>query len=188
VYLDEFYIARHPITNAQYAQFMKEMGHQQPYYCGDKRFNQPNQPVVGVSWDDAMKYCEWAGLLLPTERQWEKAARGDDERLWPWGDDPPDERRCNFNQNVGATTEVGSYPDGASPYGCQDMAGNVLEWCLTKWRESYQEEPDDAVEGNAPRVLRGGSWWGYANAVRCVSRGRSDPGLWYDDGGFRCVQ
>jgi formylglycine-generating enzyme required for sulfatase activity len=188
VHLDEFYIARHPVTNAQYAKFMKETGHAEPYFWDDKRFNQPNQPVVAVTWRDAMAYCEWAGLRLPTERQWEKAARGTDGRTWPWGNDPPDERRCNFNRNVGATTEVGSYPDGASPYGCQDMAGNVSEWCLTKWRDSYQDEPDDAVQGDAPRVLRGVSWWGNANAVRCVSRfwrfPRDRDHFW----GFRCVQ
>jgi formylglycine-generating enzyme required for sulfatase activity len=155
VHLDEFYIARHPVTNAQYAKFIKETGHREPYYWNEKRFNQPNQPVVAVSWHDALAYCEWAGLRLPTERQWEKAARGTDGRKWPWGDEPPDERRCNFGTQVGATTEVGSYPDGASPYGCQDMAGNVWEWCVTKWRESYREEPDDAVEGDAMARVAG---------------------------------
>jgi formylglycine-generating enzyme required for sulfatase activity len=77
VHLDEFYIARHPVTNAQYAQFLKETGGDEPPWWDDKRFNQPNQPVVGVTWNDAMAYCKWAGLRLPTERQWEKAARGD---------------------------------------------------------------------------------------------------------------
>jgi len=188
VVLDEFYIARHPVTNAQYAQFMKETGHKEPYYWDDKRFNQPNQPVVGVTWRDAMEYCQWAGLRLPTERQWEKAARGTDGRTWPWGNEPPDERRCNFSGNVGATTEVGSYPDGASPYGCQDMAGNVWEWCVSKWRDSYKGEPDDSIEGDALRVLRGGCWWDDANAVRCAFRGRSGPRDWLDLRGFRCVQ
>ena len=188
VHLDEFCIARHPVTNAQYAQFMKETGQRAPALWDDKRFNQPNQPVVDVMWHDAMTYCKWAGLRLPTERQWEKAARGDDGRTWPWGDDPPDERRCNFNKNVGATAEVGSYPDGASPYGCQDMAGNVWEWCVTKWRGSYEGKPDDAVEGNERRVLRGGAWWDDANTVRCVSRFWYDPWGGNHSRGFRCVQ
>ncbi|MCY2990331.1 MAG: SUMF1/EgtB/PvdO family nonheme iron enzyme [Planctomycetota bacterium] len=189
VHLDEYYIARNPVTNAQYRRFMEATGHGKPSFWDDKRFNQPNQPVVGVRWHDAMAYCKWAGLRLPTERQWEKAARGIDGRGWPWGNAPPDAKRCNFNQNVGATTEVGSYPDGASPYGCLDMAGNVWEWCATKWRESYRDPPDESPEGHAYRVLRGGSWYDDAESVRCVRRGRHDPD-WgvHQSVGFRCAQ
>ena len=187
--LDEYYIARTPITNAQYRRFIEATGHGAPSYWDDKRFNQPNQPVVGVSWYDAMAYCKWAGLRLPTEREWEKAARGTDGRSWPWGNDPPNEKRCNFNKNVGATTDVGSYPDGASPYGCLDMAGNAWEWCATKWRESYREEPDDSPEGDESRVLRGGSWYDDAQNVRCVCRHWYDP-FWdfYQRRAFRCAQ
>ena len=185
--LDEFYAARGPVTNAQYTRFLKETGHPKPLLWDNKRFNQPNQPVVGVSWYDAIAYCQWAGLRLPTERQWEKAARGTGGRNWPWGNDPPDEQRCNFNGNVGAITEVGSYPDGADSYGCQDMARNVWQWCLTKWRASYREEPDDSVEGDAWRVLRGGCWLNEANAS-VAGPLRDPPWNWYHDGGIRCVQ
>jgi formylglycine-generating enzyme required for sulfatase activity len=188
VHLDEYYIAKHPVTNAQYRRFIEATAHRTPQYLDEKRFNQPNQPVVTVTWYDAMAYCKWAGLRLPTEREWEKAARGTDGRKWPWGDDPPDEKRCNFGENVGATTEVGSYPDGASPYGCLDMAGNVWEWCMSKWRESYEEEPDDSGEGEELRILRGGAWWNDANAVRCSRRLGYRPGDWVDDIGFRCAQ
>jgi formylglycine-generating enzyme required for sulfatase activity len=188
VHLDEYYIAKHPVTNAQYRRFLEATGHDKPPYWDEKRFNQPNQPVVTVTWHDAMAYCKWAGLRLPTEREWEKAARGTDGRKWPWGDDPPDEKRCNFGENVGATTEVGSYPDGASPYGCLDMAGNVWEWCVTKWRESYEDEPDDSAEGKEGRVSRGGGFYSKADRVRCGSRGWNNPMSWNRSGGFRCAQ
>jgi formylglycine-generating enzyme required for sulfatase activity len=188
VHLDEYYIAKHPLTNAQYRRFLEATGHEKPPLWGDKRFNQPNQPVVAVTWYDAMAYCKWAGLRLPTEREWEKAARGTEGRKWTWGDDPPDVKRCNFGNNVGATTEVGSYPDGASPYGCLEMAGNVWEWCMTKWRESYQEDPDDSAEGEERRVQRGGAWWNDANAVRCSRRRRDHPDARDDIIGFRCAQ
>ena len=99
-----------------------------------------NHPVVYVSWNDAQSFCEWAGLFLPTEQQWEKAARGTDGRMYPWGKDPPTTDLCNFNSNVGDTTPVGRYsPQGDSPYGIVDMAGNVWEWC------------EDLVEKNAVR-------------------------------------
>ena len=126
--------------------------------------------MVGVTWPDAAAYCHWAGLRLPTETEWEKAARGTDGRDWPWGNVAPTEKHCNFNRNVGQTTDVGSYPDGASPYGCLDMAGNVWEWSATKWRESYSEPADESPEGDAWRVLRGGSFYDDANCVRCSFR------------------
>jgi serine/threonine-protein kinase len=176
VHLDEYYIARNPITNGQYQCFIQETGHRPPAFWEEARFNQLYQPVVGVDWFDAMAYCQWAGLQLPTEHQWEKAARGLDDRTWPWGNQEPDETRCNFNQNVGATREVGSYLDGASPYDCLDMAGNVQEWCVTKWRESYEEEPDDSPEGDEGRILRGGCWQDDAQKIRCSRRFAHLPG------------
>jgi len=188
IHLDEYFIAKYPVTNAQYRKFIEEKERDEPGFWGDKRFNQPNQPVVGVTWFDAVAYCKWAGLRLPTEAQWEKAARGTDGRDWPWGETKPTEKHCNFNKNVGHTTDVGSYPDGASPYGCLDMAGNVWEWCSTKWRGSYSEPADDAPEGDDPRVLRGGAWYRDADGVRCSSRVRGHPDDRYYHIGFRCAQ
>jgi formylglycine-generating enzyme required for sulfatase activity len=188
VYLPAYFIAKYPVTNAQYRKFVQETGHREPRYWGEKRFNQPNQPVVGVTWHDAQVYCQWAGLRLPTEAEWEKAARGTDGRTWPWGKAEPTEKHCNFDKNVGQTTDVGSYPDGASPYGCLDMAGNVWEWCSTKWRESYDEPADESLEGGHWRVLRGGSHYDSADDVRCCRRDWDHPDYWYHYVGFRCAQ
>jgi formylglycine-generating enzyme required for sulfatase activity len=188
VHVDEFFMAKNPVTNAQYARFLKETGHGKPHYWSEKRLNKPNQPVVGVTWHDAQAYCEWASLRLPTEAEWEKAARGTDGRQYPWGNEPSDERRCNFGNNVGATTEVGSYPEGASPYGCLDMAGNVWEWCQTKWRNSYDAPEDSSPGGRDRRVLRGGAWYSDADGVRCAYRYGDDPDNRGGYFGFRCAR
>ena len=187
-HLEEYFIARHPVTNAQYRRFIEAIGHREPYSWDDKRLIQPNQPVVRVSWHDAVAYCRWAGLRLPSEAEWEKAARGTDGRRWPWGNDAPTEKHCNFDTKVGSSGEVGSYPQGASPYGCHDMAGNVWEWCSTKWREDYSQQADDPLEGNGGRVLRGGSFYNNADGVRCARRIRYDPHDWNRRRGFRCAQ
>src|SRR5690606_17447059 len=128
-------------------------------------------PVVNVTWHDALAFCQWAGVRLPTEAEWEKAARGTDGRIWPWGGNEPTDKLCNFNMNVGDTTPVGAYPAGASPYGCLDMAGNVWEWTISLWGKDankpdygYPYDPNDGREApDAPdavrRTLRGGSWF-----------------------------
>ena len=188
VHLDAYFIAKTPVSNAQYRIFVEATGHREPRRWDNKRYNQPNQPVVGVSWRDAVAYCEWAGLRLPTEAEWEKAARGTDDRQWPWGNEPPNDKRCNFGDNVGHPSEVGSYPDGASPYGCLDMAGNVWEWCSTKWRGSYSKPADESPEGDDPRVLRGGAWYKDADGVRCSYRDWPHPGGRLLLIGFRCAQ
>ncbi|MDA1143237.1 MAG: formylglycine-generating enzyme family protein, partial [Planctomycetota bacterium] len=183
-------IARHPVTNAQYRKFIEETGHREPRFWEDDRFNQPNQPVVDVTWPDAQAYCKWAGLRLPTEAEWEKAARGKDGREYPWGPDLPDETRCNFDSNVDRPTEVGSYPEGASPYGCQDMAGNVWEWCQDRYgdyNESDTRNPAGPDDGSY-RIVRGGSWFHGSNYVRCAYRHSLVPANWLNNLGFRCAQ
>jgi formylglycine-generating enzyme required for sulfatase activity len=130
VWLDTFYIDKYEVTNHKYAEFLKATGHPRPAFWENDRYNSPDQPVVGVSWDDAVAYCKWAGKRLPTEAEWEKAARGGaDGRKFPWGDEEP-KGKAAFGQdmNTGRPAPVGKYqPNG---YGLYDMAGNVWEWCV----------------------------------------------------------
>ena len=127
VRLSGFWVARHPVTNAQYRAFLAaEPDAKEPELWEDERFNEDRQPVVGVSWDEARAYCRWAGLELPSEAQWEAAARGDDGRRYPWGDQPPDEARACFGQDwqKGKPAAVGEHPRGEGPFGTHDQAGN----------------------------------------------------------------
>jgi formylglycine-generating enzyme required for sulfatase activity len=204
VWLDSFYIDRYPITNAQYDVFVGETGHPKSLYRDDPRCNDPGQPVTGVSWSDAAAYCAWrskkekAVFSLPTEAQWEKAARGDDKRTYPWGNDLPDKKR--------ATTEitekmpaVGMCELGSSPYGVSDMVGNVWNWC-TDWydREYYKNSVEKNPQGPPKAVrksVRGGNWVFLgccsgtpAYALRASRRNAFHPSIRKKSIGFRCVK
>jgi formylglycine-generating enzyme required for sulfatase activity len=191
IYLPEYHIARLPVTNAQYLAFVTATGHKSPDRWANGRIpdGKENHPVVNVFWHDAQAFCKWAGVRLPSEAEWEKAARGTDGLIWPWGNESPNNKLCNFNSNVGDTTPVGKYPDGASPYGCLDMAGNVWEWTSTVYKKypydarDGREDPD--ADGN--RVLRGGSFGGGRRLVRCACRGWLGPDFRVLDLGFRVV-
>jgi formylglycine-generating enzyme required for sulfatase activity len=191
VYLDDFYIDKYPVTNAQFEQFVKATSYKTE--CNWQRYYEKGKekhPVVNVSWNDAEAYCKWAGKRLPTEAEWEKAARGPDGRIWPWGN-AWDKSKCNSYRELGTTTPVGSYPAGASPYGVMDMAGNVYEWCAD-WYDGnyYASAPNKNPQGpssGSSRVLRGGSWYGGPNDVRVAYRDRNGPGAGYFDVGFRGV-
>jgi formylglycine-generating enzyme required for sulfatase activity len=199
VHLPEFYIGKYPVTNSQYQAFVRATGHGAPNHWEEGRIpsGKSNHPVASVSWKDALAFCAWLAqesgqpVRLPTEAQWEKAARGTDGRIYPWGDDPPDENLCNFNNNVGDTTPIGRYsPQGDSPYGCADMAGNVWEWCQSLLRPYPYQAGDgrEVLEDEGSRVLRGGAFDYNQRSVRCAYHHGDDPDHWFHDIGFRvCV-
>jgi formylglycine-generating enzyme required for sulfatase activity len=169
VYLDNFWIDQTEVTNAMFAKCVQDTVCDQPSRTDsathDSYFGNPdydNYPVIHVSWNDANAYCSWADRRLPTEAEWEKAARGGDARNYPWGNNEPNESLLNGNGTVGDTTTVGSYPRGISPYYALDMAGNVSEWVADWYRELYytshpKSNPPGPEQGSA-RVIRGGSW------------------------------
>jgi formylglycine-generating enzyme len=135
VYLDGYWMYKYPVTAGQYRKFCNETGHPMPNVTGVEW--KDDYPITWVTWDDAAEYAEWAGVRLPTEAQWEKAARGTDGRLYPWGNEW-DSSRCA--PSISADCEIpplGSHPEGASPYGCLDMAGYVLEWCSDWYDPDY---------------------------------------------------
>jgi formylglycine-generating enzyme required for sulfatase activity len=196
VELDAFYIDKYEVTNALYEEFIKATGHRTPTYWTNHSFNQPDQPVVGVSWDDAVAYAKWAGKRLPTEAEWEKAARGGlVGKRYPWGDDISD-NDANYGNNIGITTPVGKFPPNG--YGLYDVAGNVWEWVADWYLDKYyaispQKNPKGPDTGTR-RVLRGGSWRNfpaYSNPpynLRCACRFGNAPTNTDVDLGFRCSQ
>lgn len=195
-HLNEFLIARVPVTNAQYQLFVEAARHKTPEHWVDGRppKGKESHPVTRVTWHDAMAYCHWLStvtgnnITLPSEAEWEKAARGDqDKREYPWGDQF-DPTSCNCGDlGLEDTTPVGIFPAGASPFGVLDMAGNVWEWCRTKWRDSYKHPADDSLAGNEARVLRGGAFNSLQWFVRCAFRYRNNPGYGNYNLGFRVL-
>ncbi|MCA8972983.1 MAG: SUMF1/EgtB/PvdO family nonheme iron enzyme, partial [Planctomycetes bacterium] len=154
VRLSPFWLAETTVTNAQYGVFLEESGYEAPPLWRDRRFNAPEQPVVTVSWHDATAFCAWLGEIcghpvrLPSEAQWEYAARGTDGWRYPWGDDAPDPTRAVFGWDLekDKPTPVGSVPAGRGPFGHLDLAGNVWEWCADVWRgDAYRERAERDV-------------------------------------------
>jgi len=210
VYLDSFWIDQTEVTNARYAQCVSASGCAPPKqsysktrtaYYSNPEFDE--YPVIYVNWDMAKTYCEWRGTRLPSEAEWEKAARwqpspsgggqgGGEALTYPWGNESPRPDLLNYNGNIGDTSKVGSYAAGVSPYGLYDMAGNVWEW-VNDWYDEkyYQSSPSSNPLGPSTgqyRVLRGGSWSIIDDDVRASSRYRLNPTLAGILVGFRCAR
>lgn len=175
------------VTNAHYQRCVEAGRCTAPNNSLWNKVQYAKHPVVNVTWRQANTYAAWVGGRLPTEAEWEKACRGTDARIYPWGNEAPDANRLNYKSNVGTTTEVGSYLPGA--YGLYDMAGNVWEWTSSKYQD-YPYDPTDGredLEGDARRTLRGGSWINLEDGVRCAYRNGDSPVSNDNNLGFRVV-
>jgi iron(II)-dependent oxidoreductase len=196
VYLSAYYIDVYEVTNEMYKKFMDATGYKAPKFRNDPRYNDPKQPVVGVTWDDAKAYCEWAGKRLPTEAEWEKAARGGlIGKMFPWGDTPSHDY-ANYAGTVGNDLWEGSAPVGKfapNGYGLYDMAGNVFEWCADLYnKDYYSNSPGENPEGpdsGSTHVVRGGGFGYTANFLRVSDRfGSYFSSNAYPFVGFRCAK
>ena len=193
VYLDDYYIDKYELTNAQHDQFVKATNYEQPGIWELMEFSQPQQPVVWVNWEEAAAYCKWAGKQLPAEAQWEKAARGEGGYVYPWGNDFIYSQANIIVPGDGYkyVAPVGSYPGGASPYGVLDMAGNVAEWCDDWYAPDYYQRSlgrnPNGPENGEYRVVRGGSWNSPGYDIRTTNRWRYYPATPRSYIGFRCV-
>jgi formylglycine-generating enzyme required for sulfatase activity len=221
VTLSAYSIGKYSVTNAQFAAFVGAGGYQERRYWTEAGwqwkedytkpetyggvFDLPNHPVVDVTWYEAVAFCRWLTerlrergqigpdqeVTLPTEAQWEKASRGADGCIYPWGDEP-DPNKANYDETgIGATSAVGCFPGGISPCGALDMSGNVWEWTRSHYRD-YPYDPNDGREGltagnEVPRVVRGGSGIFSQRLVRCAYRLRDYPDDRNYDQGFRVV-
>ena len=225
VELDAFYIDQHEVTNAKYQTFVAATGHPPPRGIGytavyellkndyepwnDPGFNHPDQPVTTVTWFDATAYCEWVGKRLPTEAEWEKAARGGLEGArYPWGNTEPDNTSANFadsqtefewrspdvNDGFLFTAPVGTFPPNG--YGLFDMAGNVWEWCADWYSPTYYSDVQGAEspprnptgpDTGERRVLRGGTWYRAVHTIRNAERVSDFPSNSLNVVGFRCA-
>jgi len=211
VYLDTFYIDKYEVTHAEYVEFLNAIGghvgrceghdcvdtqdensdshiiydYRVGWYMVERGYE--DHPVIKVSWYGAKAYCEHHGKRLPTEAEWEKAARGTDGRVYPWGDEF-EASRANVGDRVGDTTPVGSYPAGASPYGAHDMAGNVWEW-VEDWYQAYPgSDCQSDLFGAKYKVVRGGSWNHPPRDARCSCRDIAHPARRILVVGFRCAK
>jgi eukaryotic-like serine/threonine-protein kinase len=187
VYLDAYWIYKHEVTNEQYHACIKAG------ICSGifSKYPENKYPADYIDWYEAETYCEWAGGRLPSEAEWEKAARGTDGRSYPWGEESPNCNLANFGGCSGHTVPVGSFPEGASPYGALDMAGNMWEWVADWYDPDYygsspSENPTGPV-GGEHRVLRGGSWLNTKGYIRASLRLMFSPGITNQNIGFRCV-
>ncbi|MBD2037536.1 ergothioneine biosynthesis protein EgtB [Leptolyngbya sp. FACHB-321] len=215
VYVETYWIDRAPVTCKQYQAFMSAGGYQEPRWWSDEGWawlqsaqviqplywsdapDRANHPVCGVSWYEADAYARFVGKRLPTEAEWEKAASWNpivkQRQTYPWGEAVPSEHDCNCNHAVGQTTPVGAYPAGTSPFGCEDLLGNVWEW-TNSWFDRYtgfEAYPyrgySEAYFDGQHRILKGGSWATQPSSLRCAFRNWYHPHVREIFAGFRCV-
>lgn len=191
VYLDAYWIDKTEVTNGMYNQCLEEGACTLPVLPSEAFYQEPNQPVQGLAWTQAAAYCAWAGRRLPTEAEWEKAARGADGRLFPWGNTLLDEPTANYDFLFNQFTNVGSFELGASPYGVMDMAGNVWEWTADWYDENYYAnspyENPTGPESGTIKSIRGGAWNTVLRAIRVANRHWAFPER-DDIVGFRCAK
>lgn len=224
LHLAAFRIGKYPVTNAEFYEFIDAGGYQSekywtkmgwrwlesrphaaPAFWNDVHFNAERQPVVGVAWYEAVAYCNWLceklarNFRLPSEAEWEKAARGsNDTRNFPWGDRFEMNHANTAELGLRRTTSVDAFPQGASPYGVFDLAGNVFEWTLSKWGKNWQEleftypyradDGRDEIEGSGARVMRGGSWFNLYHEAHVSHRARYLAGSRGSNTGFRIAE
>ncbi len=201
----DFYMDKYEVTNGRYLEFVKTTNHRVPQNPKNPTRNLwegigipaslADRPVINVDWADADAYCRWAGRRLPREAEWEKAAKGNNDWRFPWGNVEPTDKHLNFNQKwIGEKTlmPVGSYESGKSPYGVYDMAGNVWEW-VNDWYDAkyYEHSPEKnppGPESGTKRVIRGAGWQNETPTVRIFTRVDSDPTIRNESTGFRCAR
>jgi formylglycine-generating enzyme required for sulfatase activity len=210
VILDAYYLDQYEVSNKQYSDFMKATDHTAPAYWDDRRRNKPEQPVSGINYNDATSFCSWANKRLPTEAEWEKAARGPEGFKYPWGNEI-DDSKANYGRKDEVTANVDAYPEGKSPYGVYNMSGNVFEWVSDWYDPNFYKKTRQSVNPTGPkdgawlsgtgtyvdriavgkkRVIRGGSWYAPAESVSTTHRFWNDPmNNSYGVGlGFRCAR
>jgi formylglycine-generating enzyme len=202
VVLDAYAIDKFEVSNEKYKAFINATGHPAPAYWDDPRLNKLTHPVVGVNWNDATAFCKWEGKRLPTEAEWERAAKGpDSDRHYPWDGHELSPTKANYGQNYGATKPIDSFPEGVSGYGLYNMAGNVFEW-VQDWYDPKYYKNSPALNPEGPdkgynfanqgqvRVLRGGSWLAPETSLHTSHRFWNQPeNNSYGVGlGFRCAK
>ncbi len=208
--LDGYFIDRTEVSNRDYKNFMDATGHPAPAYWDDHRFNLPDQPVTGVNWHDATAFCQWSNKRLPTEAEWEKAARGPEGYIYPWGNEL-NPKNANYNRSQEATSPVESHEEGKSAYGALNMAGNVFEWVSDWYDPSFYKNDQaglnptgptgpvvigttgtfvDRIAAGSKKVIRGGSWFSPGKTLTSTHRFWNNPmNNSYGIGlGFRCAQ
>ena len=197
IYLDGFYIDKYEVTLSHYAKFLKATGGATPQGWRQSNLQSAGElPVVGVGWHEAETYCRWAGKRLPTESEWEKAARGGDGRSYPWGSDEPAPAQANFAKSAdgpytGGLAPVASHAAGKSPYGVYDLAGNASEWVLDWFAPGFGRgdvrNPKGPENGTA-KVIRGGGWYDPPERLNSSRRMHASPATRANDLGFRCAK